>query len=251
MKKAPLRISAVSYINARPFVYGIKHSGFLKNYSLSLDIPSVCAEKLLKGNADIGLAPVAIIPELEKYFVFPGFCIGADGPVTSVMLYSDVPLKEIKRVWLDNQSRTSVLLVKILAGHFWKISPVWMEAQNGYEKKIKGTDAGVIIGDRNFLKRPKSRFAFDLSAEWKSFTGSPFVFGCWISLRPLNKKDSAAFKKALKFGIDRRHESVKKLPRGFNPGIIRKYLDDSIRYELGGAQKNAMKLFLKLGRMIE
>src|ERR1051325_9156814 len=100
MKKSPLRISAVSYVNAKPFVYGIEKSGFLKEYDLSLDVPSVCAEKLITGKVDIGLAPIAIIPLLKEYYIFPDFCIGADGPVKSVILYSEVPLNEIQAIHL-------------------------------------------------------------------------------------------------------------------------------------------------------
>ena len=87
MSKTPLLISAVSYVNAKPFIYGIEHSGFFQNFSLSLDVPSVCAEKLKNNQVDIGLAPVAIIPELGEHYIIPDFCIGANGPVRTVMFY--------------------------------------------------------------------------------------------------------------------------------------------------------------------
>src|ERR1035437_2307974 len=161
-----LRISAVSYVNSKPFIYGIQHGGFLKDYSLSLDIPSVCAKKLRTNQVDIGLAPVAIIPELKNYFILPDFCIGANGPVMTVMLYSEVPLKEIKNIFLDYQSRTSIMIVRILAKYFWKISPNWTQATIGYEANINGPTAGVIIGDRNFSLSGKFKYVYDLSEEW-------------------------------------------------------------------------------------
>jgi chorismate dehydratase len=250
MKKYPLRISAVSYINAKPFVYGINHSGFLNDYKLSLDIPSVCAEKLLKGKVDIGLAPVAIIPKLKKYFIFPDFCIGADGPVSSVMLYSDVPLREIKSIYLDDQSRTSVMLVQILAKYFWKISPLWKEAKKGYEKKIKRATAGVIIGDRNFSIKKKFAHAYDLSEQWKFFTGLPFVFACWISNKKLDRKQSEAFYNALKFGLDNRNKIVKQLQKKYDEKVIKAYLNQSISYYFDRPKRQAMDLFLKLGKEI-
>lgn len=243
-----LRISAVSYINAKPFVYGIEKSGFLKNYSLSLDIPSVCAEKLMKGKVDIGLAPVAIIPKLKKYFIFPDFCIGADGPVSSVMLYSEVPLNEIKTVYLDYQSRTSVMLVKILAKYFWKISPAWKEAKKGYEEKIKGTTAGVIIGDRNFSINKKFSHAYDLSEQWKFFTGLPFVFACWISNKKLDESVAMAFSKSLKFGISNTNKVVKGLQKQYDEKMILHYLNNNINYHFDNSKRIAMDLFLKLGK---
>lgn len=246
MKKSPLRISAVSYINAKPFVYGIKNSGFLKDFSLSLDIPSLCAEKLMKKQVDIGLAPVAIIPHLKKYFIFPDFCIGANGPVRSVMLYSEVPLSEIKTVYLDYQSRTSVMLVQILAEHFWKISPEWKESKKGYEEKIKDTSAGLIIGDRNFSINGKYKFVYDLSEQWKLFTGLPFVFACWITNKELDEQDAISFYKSLKYGVENRAKVVKELSKEYDSKMISNYLNNYINYSFDSSKKTAMDLFLKL-----
>lgn len=249
MKKSRLRISAVSYINSLPFIYGIKHSGFLKDYALSLDIPSVCAQKLLSGKVDIGLAPVAIIPQLKEYFILPDFCIGANGPVRSVMLYSEVPLKDIKRIHLDYQSRTSVLLVKILAKNFWKIAPEWMNASEGYEKKISGTEAGLIIGDRNFTLSSHYHFTFDLSEQWKLYTGLPFVFACWIANKEPREQDTVAFYQALKFGVENKNAVLKQV-KGLDPKLVAEYLDKNIRYSFDQPKKAAMDLFLKLGKEI-
>ena len=250
MKNSPLRISAVSYINAKPFVYGIEHSGFLKDYSLSLDVPSVCAEKLMKNKVDIGLAPVAIIPKLKEYYVIPDFCIGANGPVRSVMLYSEVPVKEIKTIYLDYQSRTSAMLVQVLAKHFWKISPKWIEAGKGYEEKIKGTAAGLIIGDRNFSLSEKFKFAYDLSEEWKLYTGLPFVFACWITNKELDENVAMAFYKSLKFGIENRDKVIKELKKRFDEKLITDYLNHYINYSFDKPKQIAMDLFLKLGRKV-
>lgn len=248
MSISPLRISAVSYVNAKPFVYGIEHSGFLKDYSLSLDVPSLCAEKLKSNQVDIGLAPVAIIPELKEHFIIPDFCIGANGPVLTVMLYSDVPLMHIRTIHLDNQSKTSALLVQILAKYWWKISPAWMPAKEGYEKKIKASIAGLIIGDRNFAMGGKYKYAYDLSEEWKSFTGLPFVFACWIANKRLDESILSSFYKALKFGVDNRDKIVKDLSSQMDEKSIKNYLYNSINYHFEKQKQEAMDLFLKLAR---
>jgi len=251
MKKSELKISAVSYVNSKPFIYGIQHGGFLKNYSLSLDIPSVCAEKLRTNKVDIGLAPVAIIPELKHYFIIPDFCIGANGPVKTVMLYSEVPLKEIKNVLLDYQSRTSVMLVRILAKYFWKISPKWIPAKKGYEKKITGSTAGVIIGDRNFSLPKKFKHVYDLSEEWKYFTGLPFVFACWIANKEPDENIAAELYKSLSFGVENRNKVVKELKGQYDPKMIRNYLNNCINYSFDTPKQAAMELFLKLGKKLK
>src|ERR1035437_3822617 len=251
MKSKVLRISAVSYINAKPFVYGIEHSGFLKDYSLSLDVPSLCAEKLKSNKVDIGLAPVAIIPELKKYFIIPDFCIGANGPVKTVMLYSQVPLKDIKNILLDYQSRTSVMLVQILAKYFWKISPKWTPAKKGYEEKIAGTTAGVIIGDRNFSLPHKFKHVYDLSEEWKTYTGLPFVFACWIANKEPDENVAAALYQSLRFGVENRDKVVEGLKNQYDEKIISNYLHHYINFSFDKPKQAAMDLFLKLGKKIK
>jgi len=248
MSTTPLRISTVSYINARPFVYGIEHSGLLHNFSLSLDVPSRCAEKLKDNQADIGLAPVAIIPELGEHFIIPDFCIGANGPVLTVMLYSDVPLKDIRTIHLDHQSRTSSLLVQVLAKYWWKISPEWIPAKEGYEKKIKASVAGLIIGDRNFSLKGKYKYGYDLSEEWKSFTGLPFVFACWIANKKLEPSVMQAFHKALKYGVDHRDKIVGELKGQIDEKTVKHYLYSNINYHLDKNKVEAMNLFLKIGK---
>ncbi|PKP34009.1 MAG: hypothetical protein CVT98_11120, partial [Bacteroidetes bacterium HGW-Bacteroidetes-15] len=144
------KISAVSYANTYPFLYGLKKSSIIKKIDLSLDYPSDCAKKLINNQVDIGLVPVAIIPQLKEHYIISDYCIGAEGKVKSVLLLSDVPLHEIKTVLLDYQSKSSVNLTKVLAKHFWNIQPQWEEAKEGFETTINKTTAGVIIGDRTF-----------------------------------------------------------------------------------------------------
>ena len=246
MKKPKLRISAVSYMNARPFVYGIENSGFLKSYSLSLDIPSLCARKIKNDQADIGLAPVAVLSELKNYFIIPDFCIGSNGPVRTVMLYSEVPLKKIQTIYLDYQSKTSSKLIQVLAKYWWKISPIFAQTENGYENKIEGISAGLIIGDRNFSLPRKFKYVYDLSEEWKLFTGLPFVFACWIANKKLPEETALAFYKSLKFGVENKNAVIKDLAKYHNEKTMRSYLTRSIDYNFDQDKHTAMNLFLGL-----
>ena len=241
-----LRISAVSYINAKPFVYGLQKSGLLNNFSLSLDVPSVCAEKLRSNEVDIGLAPVAIIPQLKEHHIISDYCIGASGALRTVMLYSDVPLRNIRTVLLDPQSRTSALLVQILAKQWWKISPAWSPAPEGYEKKIRAAQAGLIIGDRNFSLSGKFKYAYDLAEEWKLFTGLPFVFACWISNKKIQEDILSSFSAALKFGLDNRDKVIGDCTALADEKTVNDYLHNCISYHFDRAKHEAMKLFVKL-----
>ena len=246
-----IKISAVSYLNSTPFVYGIEKKLNKDLYQLELDIPSVCAEKLLNGKVDIGLVPVAIIPLLKEHHIISNYCIGAVGKVRSVMLYSDVELKQIKNILLDNQSRTSVLLTKVLATHFWKISPEFINANDGYETLISENTAGVVIGDRTFALENKFKFTYDLAEEWNKFTGLPFVFACWVANRQLVPEFIKAFDQALEFGIHCIDDVINgSTTTTVSKIIVRDYLKHNISYPFDEQKKLGLEKFLFLSRSV-
>ncbi len=244
-----IRISAVSYLNSLPFVYGLNHSALKNECEISLDIPSVCAEKLINGNVDIGLIPVAAISQVSNAHIISDYCIGANGKVKTVCLFSEVPLQEIKTVLLDYQSRTSVMLAKILAKEFWKINPEFVNAEAGFEKNIKGTTAGVVIGDRAFSLT--TSYTYDLSEEWKKITNLPFVFACWVANKNLSVEFISEFNQALKTGLDNIDQTLEEFP----PSVIskaeaKKYLTENISYDFDSEKKKAMELFNHLAKKI-
>lgn len=240
-----IKVSVVSYLNSKPFLYGLQHSSVLESIDLQLDMPSVCAQKLIEGKVDIGLIPVAVLPKLREYHIITDYCIGAEGRVNSVMLYSHVPLNEIESILLDYQSRTSVTLVKVLAANFWKITPRWTAAKTGFENKISGTTAGVIIGDRTFGLEGKYPYTYDLAEEWQKLTGLPFVFACWVANKKLPERFIKEFNSALKNGLDKREVLIPELTKENYLTDVGNYLKNSIKYDYKSAQKQALNLFLK------
>ena len=239
-----IKISAVSYLNTKPFVYGLQHSDIINEIDLSLDIPSMCAKKLLNDEVDIGLVPVSILPELKEHYILTDYCIGAEGAVKSVILFSEVPLNEIKNIYLDYQSKTSVQLVKVLAQNFWKIKPAWIDADKNYEEEISDYAAGIVIGDRALELKNKFKFSYDLAEEWKKFTGLPFIFACWVSNKKLPEAFINKFNQAICFGIENKESVIT------NPNE-REYFEKYISYEFDEKKKKAMKLFLELSDLIK
>ena len=247
MIEQKIKVSAVSYLNTTPFLYGIANSEVKNLIDISLDIPSDCAEKLLAGDVDLGLVPIAVLPLLKEYHIVTDYCIGAQGNVDSVALYSDVPLNEISSIYLDYQSRTSVNLVKVLAKEHWSISPDWLEASEGYETKIKGSIAGVIIGDRTFKLKKKYGYKYDLSGEWLKYSGLPFVFACWVSNAKLPESFITQFNNSLKIGINNIDAVIDKHEgEGISKEALRSYLKRSISFNLDEEKRVAINRFLGL-----
>ncbi len=242
-----LKISAVSYLNTLPFLYGIKNSNIIENIDFEQDIPSVCASKLLNNKVDIALVPVAVIPLMKNPFIISDYCIGASGKVKTVLLLSDVPLAEIKSIYLDYQSRTSVNLIKVLAEKYWKIKPEWINAQKGYEQNIKENKAGLIIGDRTFHLQKKYKYVYDLAEEWEKFTGLPFVFAVWTANKPVSQDFIHDFNTALSYGINNINEVVGEYHKNFPHSSIdlHEYFTRFISYKFDDKKKQAMYLFFK------
>lgn len=241
------RISIVSYLNSKPLLHGLQKSNIASEIELSEDIPARCADKLMTGQADAGLLPVAMLSRVPSGKIFSSYCIGSNGPVNSVLLLSQVHLNEIRSVLLDYQSRTSVQLVRILARDHWQITPEWIEAREGFESDIKGEVAGIIIGDRALEMKGNFPFVYDLSDEWKKMTGLPFVFAVWVTTKELSPDFITQFDEAQNNGIASIHELVDTLsPSLISRDQIHRYLTEDIRYEFGEAQKNALALFQRL-----
>lgn len=240
------KVSIVNYTNTLPFKYGIEKSGLLDKIELQFDIPSVCAQKVIEGKADLGLIPVAVIPLLKEYYLVSGYCLGSNDAVDTVKLYSEVPLEKIEKIYLDYQSRTSVTLVKVLAKFYWKITPGFEDAKEGFEKQIKENTAAVVIGDRCFEMNGKFGYEYDLSAEWKKYAGMPFVFAAWVSNKKLDEVFVTEFEKALSFGVSHIDEAVRgELPPA-RQAEVKKYLTQRISYDLDAAKQHSMEHFLSL-----
>jgi chorismate dehydratase len=241
-----LKISAVSYLNAIPFVYGIMKSGFLENFRLDLDVPSICAEKLKSGEVDIALVPSGAFPDFTNPRIISDYCIGSVGNVRTVLLLSRDPLEKIKNIYLDFDSRTSVKLARILAEKFWKISPHWTPVKPGQWKDLSQISSIVAIGDKTFDLVKQYPYVYDLATEWIRFTSLPFVFAFWLSLTPLPEDQLSSLNKALAWGISRKAESVEFFKDKLPPcGDCLEYLEENISYNLDGKKKAGLDLFLK------
>lgn len=235
MKK--IRVSAVSYTNTKPFIYGLQHSNILGKIELSLDNPSDCAQKLIGDRADIGLVPVAALPDIPGYEIISDYCIGAVQAVNSVFIFSNVPIEDVATLRLDSQSRTSNNLAKVLLKNYWKFSPQFITEGNA--------EAFVEIGDRTFGKKNKYPYVYDLAEEWIEFTGLPFVFAVWAANKAIPDDFVKELNAAFKLGLDNRHAVINEIaPR--NDFDLGDYLMNRINFDLDVKKKQALSMFLDL-----
>ena len=238
------RIGAVSYLNTRPLLLGIEQESFLNSIDLVKSYPANIAQDLLSGKIDIGLVPVAILPQLSDPHIVSNYVIGANGAVASVALFSEVPIHEIKSIYLDYQSRTSVQLLKILLSQFWKKEVEFISATEGYIAQISGTTAGVIIGDRALENLSKYPCVYDLSLAWKQHTGLPFVFAAWVANQPIPAAFMAAFDTANGYGLAHLDEVIALIPAQEQVYDLHKYYTENISYVYDEEMKQGLAAFL-------
>ena len=169
-----IKVSAISYLNTKPFLYGIFQKGIDELVDLSFDIPSVCAQKLIDGEVDLGLIPVAVIPQIKTPHIISDYCIGTEGEVKTVSIFSKKPLDQLSHIFLDYHSRTSAALTQVLLDEYWKMPKQYIQASEGYINEIEGNTGGLIIGDRTIgLEFP---YNYDLGSAWESAYRIAFCF---------------------------------------------------------------------------
>lgn len=239
-----IRVAAVSYLNTKPLLYGIERHPVRDEIELIVDYPAKIAQMLIDDEVDIGLIPVAATLKLKEWHTVSDYCIGANGPVASVCIFSEMPIDEIETVYLDYQSRTSVNLAKVLLKEYWKKDVVFLDAKGeDFRQKIVGSTAGVIIGDRALEQRQHSTYIYDLAEAWKLHTGLPFVFAAWIANKKLPSAFERLFNEANSMGFDHIDDIVKQNP--FEAFDLKNYYTKFIDYNLDETKRKAMQLFLE------
>lgn len=246
MVKKKTRISVVSYLNSKPYLYGLNHFASPDFFEVSTDIPSVCADKMISGDADVGLVPVAMLPFIPEAKLITGFGIAANGAVDSVVLCSRVPFTEMKTVVMDLESRTSANLARILAKELWSINPEWVR-EDEHKRISPGElpESAVLIGDRALAYRNMYRYQYDLAEEWKKMTGLPFVFAAWVRNKELLPGQEELLESAFHKGIEAIDEVIR-LHRDQYPFTnLEIYLRQRIRYRIDAKERKAIVLYLE------
>ncbi len=234
----------MNYLNAKPLVYGIRNHPVMEQVELIEDYPSNLAKMLEQDEIDVGLIPIAATQKFSEWNIVGDFCIGTEGEVASVCIFSEVPMEAIEEIVMDYQSRTSVALARILLKEYWRKEVKITDAVNdSFRAGIKGNKAALVIGDRALEQRQHSKYIYDLGLAWKEHTGLPFVFAAWISKKELPKEFIREFNEAQKQGI----ENIAAILEDFNYSSydLVKYFEENIRYCLDEQKHLAITTFLQ------
>jgi len=189
-----MRIGRIGYINCAP-VYGAIDRGIVAlpaQAQLVTGTPAELNDLLVAGELDVSvISAVEYARHAKELLLLPELAISCDGPVRSVALFAKRPVKELSNhtVLLSASSRTSVGLLELLCKDVWKISPKFAqaraEAQDLDALAALPHEAVLVIGDAALALAARGTYPhrYDLGAEWKQWTGLPFVFAVWAARR--------------------------------------------------------------------
>lgn len=232
----------VNYLNSKPFEYGLKNANTADQFIIKTATPSVCASDFISGEADIALIPVGALHDLKDYKIISDYCIGCDGEVRTVCIFSNEKIEDCTRLLLDNHSRTSVLLSRVIMQSFFEISLPFSPLAIDQYTHHKG-DAVLMIGDKVFEHEHKFAFKYDLGMIWKEWTGLPFVFAVWVAKKEVHSDIEKKLNQAFKLGIDHLPEIIKS-ESGDNLDLYY-YFSHNIQYLLDEPKRQALTLFLQ------
>lgn len=237
-----IKVTAVSYLNTKPLLYGIHRHPIHKEIDLSVAYPSQIALQLQNDTTDVGLVSTAALLTIPNAEIITDYCIAASGKVASVCIYSQCPLEEVKQIYLDYQSRTSVKLAEILLQHYWKKDVLLLQAPENFMDLVEGSTAAVIIGDRALKANHQFAYVYDLAEHWKAFTGYDFVFAAWIANKQLPESFIQQFSEANALGLQHIDEVIAENP--FPEYSLDTYYRKNIQYKLDDNKRKGLELFL-------
>ncbi len=246
------KIAALSYLNTVPFIYGIEHSGLPLDAELVLTTPAECVRLFIEGEVDVALLSTAVLPHLKDSEIISGYCIGSEGAVRSVVVMSDEPIEQIKRIFVDGDSCTSVQLCAYLAKELWGISPEWYTLDDNQRlNSPEQGDAFLLIGDKVFESEGEFEYTYDLSLGWYAKTSLPFAFAVWVARKDVDEEFIAMLDESLTYGVEHTYEAILEL-RGSSFAVESyQYLTENIDFLLDEQKRKAIDKFLGLNIKIE
>ena len=233
---AKLRVGIVNYLNSKPLAWGFLEGRHDDLFAPSTHPPARVAELLAAGELEVGLIPSIEVQRIPGLRVIPDLCVAATREVRSVLLVSRVPIAEIERVALDENSRTSAALVRIVLEDGYGVRPQYRSAPADLEGMLAHAEAALLIGDPA-LQVERARYqTLDLAAEWRRLTGHPFVFAVWAAAPGVDLPElSDYFQSSLRYGLAELEPLVREAAAelGLGTAEIRDYLTQALSYRLG------------------
>jgi chorismate dehydratase len=274
-----LRISVVQYLNTVPLVRGFTHGPLQGKYDLSFTVPSLCAEALRSGAADVAIIPAIEYQRIPRLVVLPDLSIASKERVRSLLLVSKTPIREVRRIALDRSSRSTQALARILCEDRWSITPEFSQATPDVAEMLQSADAALLIGDPALrlaiqaeqcvkpgadgewicrgvqvgLPQSSKLHLYDVVHEWWQLTERPAVLAVWAARPEVAVPGLIAdFSASLAFGLAHLPEICAEAARGLQlpEKELSLYLRTNIDYSLDAENLKGLSEFFARAAML-
>jgi chorismate dehydratase len=269
-----LRISIVQYLNTAPLVWGFTNGPVAGKYDLSFTVPSLCAEALRMGAADIAIIPAIEVQRIPGLVVLPDLAIASQNRVRSLLIVAKKPIEQVRSVALDRSSRSTQALTRILAAEHWKTHPEFCEMAPDLREMLETADAAMLIGDpalrisvaieKKSTVSPEGRavcqaatlgiagaeifHVYDVVGEWRKFTSLPAVMAVWAT-RPevVTQEVLADFAASCNFGLTQIPAICQEAARELElpQSALESYLRQNIDFSLGEQNRRGLERYFR------
>ncbi len=245
------KVSVIQYLNTVPLVWGMLKGAQHGRYDLEFTTPAACADAVRSGKAELGIIPSIEYQRIDRAQILSGISIAAKEEVKSVLLLSKVPIEKVQTVAVDNSSRTAAALLRILMRKFYSRWINVMPSAPKPAEMLKRAEAALVIGDPALTYDGQVPEVYDLAAEWKKFTGLPFVFALWVGREEAkvgrHRKD---FEDSRDYGLTHIDAIAAEYAPKLNmqPPGVKVYLTQNIDYSLDEENRKGLRLFYRLAR---
>jgi len=243
-----LRVGIVNYLNSKPLAWGFLKGHHADLFEPSYHPPAQVAQLLADGDLDVGLIPSIEVQRIPHLRVLPDLCVGAIEEARSVLLVSRAPFDRIRRVALDENSRTSMALVRIVLEEGHGLRPDYVTQRADLERMLDEADAALLIGDPALHVDRGQYRTLDLAAEWRRMTGLPFVFAVWACRLGVDLPVLPFyFKSSLRYGLSSLDILVRECAAevGLDPAEVRDYLTRNLHYFLRSEEQAGLEEFFR------
>jgi chorismate dehydratase len=245
------RLAASSYLNTAPLIWSFTRGSRQSDVDLVTDTsPAECADMLAHGKVDAALVPVIDYQTIPEITLLGKVCVGSRSQVRSVVLVTaGLDLKEVRKVSLDKESRTSATLVRLIFREFLGIEPEWTTSAPDLGLMLKNADAALLIGDPAMSFNRAGLRVYDLASLWREKTGLGFVFAMWMGReRAIGKIAEVDFAAARDEGLLHVDEIAEAYERELHKpkADLCEYLRENITFNLDPEMQAGLELFYAL-----
>ncbi|MDQ2854993.1 MAG: menaquinone biosynthesis protein [Acidobacteriota bacterium] len=244
------RIAASSYLNSAPLLWSFTHGTRRGSVDLADAVPAKCAALLETAVAEAALVPIIEYQRIPNGSLVPNVCVGSREEVRSVVLVTRVDsLREVRSVALDDSSRTSVTLLKVIFSEFLGLKPEWRPRAPDLEQMLAENDGALVIGDPAMTFARDNLRVFDLASLWRAHTGLGFVFAMWMV-----RDDASPAARGIDFADACREGvgSIEAIVNFYEPALglsrdeLRTYLTKNISFSPDDEMLAGMELYFRL-----